>query len=330
MVGRTAESANAPPWRRRYLGRARILRGTGPKLESQAGLEMTADRLELFDCDLCGSSEAEEIAVAHRYTDGQPIHVCKGCGFVYVRRRRSAARIADDWSDELYKTKYTARIPAIKARHVYVAEFIDTTVGLKDKALCDIGGGEGQFAAMIRAPEYGARVFAIEPSAANCQRMRDIGIESFTGTIEDYVAAPEHAERKFDIVTIMWTLENCQSCRGMLEAAHRILAPGGHIVLATGSRILVPFKKPLGYYLGPNPADTHAFRFSANTLNGLLAVSGFEAAHVNRYIDSDILCVVAARTERAKEIAWEGDDWREVVDFFERWAHESEAYYADA
>ncbi len=291
---------------------------------------MSDEDFATFDCDLCGSPDAEEIAVARNYTGDQPIHVCKGCGFVYVRRRRSAARIADDWSDELYASKYTARIPAIKARHVYVAELIDTTIGLKDKALCDIGGGEGQFADMIRAPEYGARVFAIEPSAANCERMRDLGIESFTGTIEDYVAAPEHAERKFDIVTVMWTLENCQSCRGMLDAAYRILEPGGHIVLATGSRILVPFKKPLRYYLGPNPADTHAFRFSANTLNGLLAVSGFEAAHVNRYIDSDILCLVAARTERAKEIAWEGDDWREVVDFFDRWAHESEAYYADA
>ena len=112
---------------------------------------MPLDQWEQFDCDLCGSSEAEEIAVARRYTGGQPIHVCRGCGFVYVRRRRSAARIADDWSDELYKTKYTARIPAVKARHVFVAEFIDTTIGLKDKALCDIGGGEGQFADLIRA-----------------------------------------------------------------------------------------------------------------------------------------------------------------------------------
>ncbi len=291
---------------------------------------MTDEEFATFDCDLCGSGDAEEIAVARNYTDDQPIHVCKGCGFVYVRRRRSAERIAGDWSDELYKTKYTARIPAVKARHVFVAEFIDTTIGLNDKALCDIGGGEGQFADMIRAPEYGARVFAIEPSAANCERMRDIGIESFTGTLEDYVAAPEHAERKFDIVTIMWTLENCQSCRGMLDAAYRILEPGGHLVMATGSRILVPFKKPLGYYLSRNPADTHAFRFSTNTLKGLLAMSGFETVHVNRYIDTDYLVMVGQRTDRSCEIPWDKDDWRQVLDFFNRWDRETEAHYANA
>jgi len=291
---------------------------------------MTDADFAQFDCDLCGSGEAEEIAVARKYTGDQPIHVCKGCGFVYVRRRRSASRIAADWSEEIYQSSYTARIPAVKARHVYVAEFIDTTIGLEGKALCDIGGGEGQFLEMIRAPEYGARVFAIEPSAENCRRMGETGIESFTGTIEDYLAAPERAARKFDVVTIMWTLENCQSCRGMLDAAYHILEPGGHIVLATGSRILVPFKKPPGYYLSRNPADTHAFRFSTNTLKGLLAKSGFEAVHVNRFIDTDYLVMVGRKTDRSREIPWDKDDWRQVLDFFERWDRETQAHYGDA
>ncbi len=243
---------------------------------------MADDAFEEFDCDLCGSTDAAEIPAARRYTGGRPLHVCKNCGFVYVRSRRPAGRIAEVWSDDIYEKGYTARIPAVKARQVYVAECIDTAIGLKDKTVCDIGGGEGQFLDIIRQSEYGASVFAVEPSERNCRMMGDMGIEAFRGTIEDYVASGQSKDRRFDIATIVWTLENCQSCRTMLDAAYDALDDGGHLALATGSRILVPFKKPLQYYLGDAALDTHCFRVSANTLKGLFAVSCFDVVFETR------------------------------------------------
>ena len=290
---------------------------------------MSEDDFQEHDCDLCGSSDAIEIEVARHYTDGQPLHVCKGCGFVYVRRRRSAKRIAEVWSDDIYGEGYTARIPAVKARQVYVAEFLDTSIGLKSKAVCDIGGGEGQFLELIGTQEYGAKAFAIEPSPKNCKMMSAAGIENFCGSIEDYRASPKFKDRRFDVITIMWTLENCQSCRTMVDAAYDILKNRGHLLIATGSRILVPFKKPMQYYLNTNPADTHCFRFSANTLGGVFAVSGFKQTHINRYIDTDYLMAIAQRTDRSKDIPWEKDDYRQVIDFFKRWHQETQKHYKD-
>ena len=229
----------------------------------------------VFPCDLCGMDDPAEIEVARCYTNDQPLHVCKNCGFVYVRERRSAQDIADSWTNEIYQSSYTARIPAVKARQMFVAETIDTTIGLKDSRLCDIGGGEGQFLQMASSAEYGAKAFAIEPSAGNCAKLTTLGIESFHGTIEEFIAADD-GTAKFDIATIMWTLENCQNCRTMLDAAYALLKPGGHLVIATGSRILVPFKKPLNLYLSHQVADAHCFRLSASTLEGLLAISGFK------------------------------------------------------
>ena len=288
---------------------------------------LNGDEFREFDCELCGSGDAVELEFARSYTDGQPIHVCRNCGFVYVRRRRSAQRIAEAWNVELFQNVYTARIPAVVARQVYVAETIETTIGVKGKSLCDIGGGEGQFLDLLRQQGCGPEGFAIEPSPANCRKMSKAGIECFTGTVEDFVASPAGRDRRFDIVTIMWTLENCQSCRTMLDGAYAILADGGHIVVATGSRILVPFKKPLNSYFSKNAADTHCFRFSRNTLGGLLAVSGFRTEHVNRYLDSDILLMIARKTDRSEPLPWTKDRWREVVDFFRRWDRETRAHY---
>jgi 2-polyprenyl-3-methyl-5-hydroxy-6-metoxy-1,4-benzoquinol methylase len=275
-----------------------------------------------FPCDLCGSDDPVEVPHARDYTQGRPVHICRNCGFVYVRERREAEEIAASWTEDIFGAGYTARIPAVTARLTFVAESLDDWVGLRDKDVCEIGAGEGEFLELARA--RGARPFGIEPSPANCALMESADIPCFTGTIEAYEAAGESSER-FDVVAILWTLENCQDCRRMLRAAHALLRPGGHVVVATGSRILVPFKKPLWTYFGSNPTDTHAFRFSANTLQGLLAVSELPTVHVNRYLDHDVLCVVGRKGDPAAE--WSGDDYLDVHSFFERWHVDTAMYF---
>jgi 2-polyprenyl-3-methyl-5-hydroxy-6-metoxy-1,4-benzoquinol methylase len=291
---------------------------------------MTSDEYFLHNCDLCGSNNAAKIEVANVYTNNQPLHVCKDCGFVYVKARRSANRIAEVWSEELYGPTYTARIPAVKARQTYVAGFIDDSIGFKGKSVCDIGGGEGQFLKMIMDPEYGANVYTVEPSKDNCGLMSSDGIENFCGSVEDFIESDESKTRKFDIVTIMWTVEASQSCRTMIDAAYDILKDDGYLAISTGSRLLVPFKKPLNYYLGPRAADTHPIRFSENSLTGLFAESGFERTHINRFIDTDYLVAIGKKTDRSKRIGWPKDNWRDIVDFFNRWHKETQDHYLSA
>ncbi len=279
-----------------------------------------------FPCDLCGKDDCVEIEVLRPYAGDQVPSVCRNCGFVYVPNSRSSEEVAAVWTDEIFEHAYTARIPAIKARQVYVAEFMDTSIGLSEKSVCDVGGGEGLFLDMLR-DNYGAEVFAIEPSPAYCNAMSKRNIANFAGTVEQYLE--QHgAARRFDVVSIIWTLENCASCRVMLETAHKLLNEGGHIVVATGSRLLVPFKKPLHLYVGKAAADSHAFRFSANTLKGLLATNGFEDPLVNRYIDHDVLCAIAQKGDLENTVPWTRDDYRAVLDYFERWHRDTAAHYA--
>lgn len=282
-----------------------------------------------YPCDLCRCDDAVEIAIARQYTNDQPIHVCSGCGFVYVRRRRSAEEIARAWTEELFQKAYTARIPAVVARHAYLAAFVESVVGWRNKRVCDIGAGEGKFLELIRRPEFGAKAFAVEPSAGNCGDMEAAGIECFNGTIEDFVERSYRAGGRFDVVTILWTLENCRSWRTMLKGAHNALVDGGHVAVATGSRILVPFKKPLYDYFSAHPADTHCFRFSANTLHGALAVSGFEPVHVNRYLDTDYLVMVGRKVTEMRPVPWTCDDPNSVLEYFERWHAETQAHFVN-
>ena len=282
-------------------------------------------------CDLCGADQPILVPCSPSYMDGQSINVCSECGFVYVNERRSSKAIADSWSDDLYQSDYTARIPLVKARQTYVADTIETEIGLRNKRLCDIGGGEGQFLQIAQSDEYNANVFAIEPSTDNCRLLDSLGIENFNGTIETFSSSRLPSTNKvFDIVTVMWTLENCHDCRALINNAWEMLDVNGHIVVATGSRILVPFKKPLNMYLSDNPSDTHCFRFSANTLQGLLMTCGFEITFVNRYIDTDWLVVIGRKIEKDSSVSWTKDDPQQVLDFFDRWDQETRKHHLGA
>lgn len=280
-------------------------------------------------CDLCGSDAPIEIPYSRLYTKNQPIHVCGNCGFVYVRARRTSEEIARVWSEEIYGDIYTAvKNPAMIARQSFVAEFLASKTQLKNMKVCDIGAGEGFFLSYLR-DQYQVDPFGIEPSLVNCSRLSKMGIGNHQGTVEQFVASPDGGRYRADIVSIMWTLENCQSCIEMLKAAALMLPIGGKIVIATGSRILVPFKKPLFTYFSTNPADSHSFRFSANALQTALANTHFRTISTNRYLDNDILCILAEKVQETESLPTKKDIPMEVLSFFERWHQDSLHYLRD-
>ena len=92
------------------------------------GLAMT-----IHACDLCGSGNAIEVPHCREYTGGQVIYICSNCGFVYVRERRSPQEIADTWSNSLFGGTFSARMPYMKARHVFVADTLDVELGLRER-----------------------------------------------------------------------------------------------------------------------------------------------------------------------------------------------------
>mgnify|MGYP001424128623 CR=1 FL=1 len=281
-----------------------------------------------FPCDVCGSTKTIEVPNIREYTNGQVIHICKKCGFIYVIKRRSFDKIAEIWSKDLFgkNKKYTAKSPLMLARHTYVAQFMESKIGINGKSVFDIGAGEGQFLSILKE-QYNSKVFGIEPSDNNCTLMDGIDINNFIGTAEDYLESDDSKNNKADFVTILWTLEASTNPKELLNTAHEILNDGGRVVIGTGSRVLVPFSKPLYLYFSTNPVDSHPSRFSFNTLSSLLKVCGFEVEHVNPYLN-DILtmCVIAKKVEKKENVEIIGDDYEAVKDYFIRWQEDTKHY----
>lgn len=290
----------------------------------------------IHSCDICRSETSVKVPHTKSYGKGEDLDICTNCGFIFAKERRSGEEIAKSWSEEIFgaaftdKT-YTARVPAVRARQTYVADTVDAKINLKGKSVCDIGAGEGQFLQIVKDQYLAGEVFGVEPSEANCKLMAGFGFESFSGTIESFKKAAQFSAKKYDVVTLMWTLVNTTNCREMMDIAFDLVKPGGHIVLAEGSRILVPFKKPLQLYIANIHVDCHPYHFSANSLSNLLKVSGFELAYLNRFIDSDVLCVIGRKPMDGKKANQpiDKDDYLKVYNFFERWHADSQVYYSE-
>lgn len=263
-------------------------------------------------CDLCGEIKAYPLPQAETYGSGG-VFVCAGCGFVHVKERRPPEEVAKAW-DDIYGEGYTSAWPTVWARLQYVAEWYGQKYGWEGKRVLEIGAGEGTFLKMVRG--RGAQVMGVEPSARNCEKLIVLDIPAYCDTIESVT----YKTGLVDVVCILWTLENCSDCIGMLSKARELLKPGGHVLVATGSRILVPFKKPIQSYFSHNPPDTHCFRWSFHSLVNAFAKGGFGGLDVNDYEQCDWM--VMAGTPSKEPLGFR-DDPQAVLDYFARWEAES-------
>lgn len=262
-------------------------------------------------CDLCKSTKTFNLP-------GDPsgkIRICADCGFVYVPERRSLPEIALAWGEIYESGGYNPNWPGVKARLYYVSEWIAQNIGLLGKSVLDIGAGGGHF--LLHCRTHGAYPVGLDPSAKNSRRIRTFDITCFQGFAAD--DAPDIGQ--YDIVTLNWTLENTGDCLEVLRYAKRQLAPDGRLVVATGSRILVPFKKPLSSYLPQDPSyphDTHCFRWSVNSLTRACEAVGLINHAMNDYEQRDELIMSFEHGQGENE----HDDPQQVREYFERWQKE--------
>ncbi len=281
--------------------------------------------------DYYGQGKTILVPYSQKLTGGNEVNISKYSGLVSVTKRRSSEEIAKDWSEKVFgkkfsKSKYTSKIPAVIARHTYVMETILSQLNLKSKSICDFGAGEGEFLKMLKK-KINFFPFGIEPSKKNCFLLKKNRIKYFQGTVEQYNKSEN--KKKFDVITIMWTLCNTSNSFEIIKTASELINKNGYIVLAESSRILVPFKKPIQMYFGKNNPDLHPFHFSKNSLSNILILNKFRPIYINRYIDSDYILIIAKKIEKINKNKIKLDDYKKVKNFFKRWYQESQRYKSE-
>jgi SAM-dependent methyltransferase len=260
------------------------------------------------NCDLCSSNSWAPLPLP----DPKGVGICQVCGFCYVRDRRSAAEIAADWSNVYGEGYDPDGWPAVQARLFYVSRWIDTEYGFDGKSLLDVGAGTGTFLKIVvGTQDKRLDVVGLEPSTAGAMHHNIV-----RGSVEDDLDLGQ-----YDFVTINWTLENVHDPIRTLDYARRRCKPDGRVIVATGSRLLVPFKKPLSAYLGDNAPDLHCFRWSITTLAAAFAKAGLKMERINPYMECDWMVAAAQPLPEGTPVKphLPFDPPQDVAKFFKDW-----------
>tara|TARA_Y100000817_G_scaffold298071_1_gene274956 strand:- start:629 stop:1498 length:870 start_codon:yes stop_codon:yes gene_type:complete len=281
--------------------------------------------LKKLAADYLGLGEHIDVPYSKKLTGGKTINILKYSGLVSVVKRRSSKKISEEWNKNYGKDKnYNPKIPAIISRVTYTAETIASKINLRSKSLVDLGAGDGVLLKILKDKKLLKKLFGVEPSQKNCEQIKKYKIKSYTGTIEEFASS---TNKKFDIGTILWTLCACSNPTEIIKSASKVLKSDGYLVIAEGSRILVPYKKPIQMYFGSKQApDLHPFHFSKNSLVNLLALNKFKTVFINRYIDTDYLVVIAKKVKSVPKRDIKLDDYKKVKSFFKDWYKLSQKY----
>ena len=256
---------------------------------------------EKIRCNLCGADDyTEHIASTlsphksgdwHVYacTSGGygrhgPIVKCNQCGFVYANPRRQSDDVLEIYEtvkDPLYLEERQGRILTFK-HHLQPMEAF--TGPAQHRRLLDVGAYTGIFVDI--AQHHGWDAMGIEPSEWAVQEARAQGLNMQLGTLEDATLPAEY----FGVVTMWDVIEHVADPLRTLEAAWRVLEPGGYLIVHTMD-INSLFSRLLGKRW-PWYMEMHLFYFSRRTMSAMLNKVGFDTVWMGaqgRYLQASYL-----------------------------------------
>jgi 2-polyprenyl-3-methyl-5-hydroxy-6-metoxy-1,4-benzoquinol methylase len=243
--------------------------------------------MEFVACNLCGSSRARlrfPSTLSRRRdrrpdfrctSDGYGIHPpivqCLECGLVYTNPRYEALEITETYraiEDPLYVLEREGRVLTFERHLRPIERLLGPSRG---RRLLDVGCHIGVFLEIAQA--HGWEAWGVEPSRWAVEVARSRGLRVVEGTLQE-AAFPE---AWFDVVTMWDVIEHLSDPMGELREIHRVLKPGGWVVIHT-----MDIESPFARLLGPRwpwLMEMHLYYFSRRTLRHMLERAGFRLHH---------------------------------------------------
>jgi 2-polyprenyl-3-methyl-5-hydroxy-6-metoxy-1,4-benzoquinol methylase len=145
---------------------------------------------------------------------------------------------------------------------------------IENGALLDVGSGLGTYLLLLRS--LGWRVHGIEASRSAASYAQDqLGLDVKCGLFEDVV----FPKNFFDVITMWHSLEHFADPRSILLKAHRLLKPGGKLLIAVPNYASMD-RKIFGENWNGLEIPLHLFHFNPCSIQTALERTGFHCGRV--------------------------------------------------
>jgi 2-polyprenyl-3-methyl-5-hydroxy-6-metoxy-1,4-benzoquinol methylase len=258
-------------------------------------------------CNLCGSTEVEEISLVDRDNKYLRSVICKKCGLSWSDPRPNEDEIKNYYSKDYrisYKGTYTPRL-----KHIYragrVAEnrynFIKDLIKPTDKIL-DVGAGGGEFVFLMRKLGFDAR--GVEPNegyGTYAKEQLDLPIE--IGFVQQFDLPENH----YDFITLHHVFEHLDNPFGSLEKIRKALKEKGFLVIEVPNIEGTCFAPVHRFH------QAHLYNFNQANLEKIGEKAGFAVYKTEISEDGGVITTIFQKAEMPKDFNAEITDNYEKV-----------------
>jgi SAM-dependent methyltransferase len=237
--------------------------------------------MRAVSCTLCGSDAvcwSRQIRDHARIDSSYTLVKCASCGLVYLNPRPDYEEILarspayQSMMDEMLEKLRASWVGRLGLRLMRDARTRTTPGG----RLLDIGCARGDFA--LRMSTLGWEAHGIELDGEAAQFASEVrGLRVLQGRAEDRL--PEYGRESFDLVTMWHVLEHVEDPSRVLAEVHRVLRPGGRVVVEVPNYDSL-ISAMLGKYWYSLEPPFHLTHFTPATLRRMLEIRDFRSVQL--------------------------------------------------
>ncbi len=234
-------------------------------------------------CALCGGRAVKRIYMQAHF----PVVRCRGCGLIYADEHFKAQDLREFYTGDYYQRAYVCHPKEIDAKisASYVAAFrrIDRRQREGGRVL-DFGSARGTFLEALAASPLGERWqgdgIDINPDEVAMGVAKGLPVR-----VAD-IFTDEIPAETYDAVTAFSVLEHMQDPMKTLRALHRVLKPGGRLLLIVpnGRCLIVGLGRLAATVFGEKARafsdnvfhEEHLYYFDPRTMPRVLSETGYE------------------------------------------------------
>ncbi|MCK4501494.1 MAG: class I SAM-dependent methyltransferase, partial [Desulfuromonadales bacterium] len=189
-------------------------------------------------CKLCGKMAAE---AAYKLVDAT-IYACKDCNFHFLDCLDAPPDSDEDGTklNQNSRAYIDARRDENLPLHQHRLNFVLNHLDVSNCQALDIGAGLGQF--QLQLTQHGAQSYGIEPSSLRREYAQEKFAVALRPELVDHHYWQDGFKDFFDLITLWDIIEHVNFPRETLDAAIKLLKPGGRLFLDTPSREMSSYR----------------------------------------------------------------------------------------
>lgn len=273
-------------------------------------------------CEICDSTEIEQISTKGRDYIKTYTSICKNCGFVFLSPRMSSEDYLKFYTTE-YDKYYRTNNFGIEvsddemSKNPYgfqpVIERLKANgFNAKDPRVLAIGGGDGNNLAYLGRKFDTTQLFSIEPSEMGREASESKGIETLAAdALEDWEVS---VKGSLDLIVLRHVLEHLPDLNTALQKIHAALKDDGLLYIAV----------PNSYDIGKMTLLRDFFRivhlsyFSKRSLSNLIHKNKFKILEVTEHNDTNSeLYLVATKSDHTASPIIDNSEYKKQRAYFD-------------